>query len=521
MDSYYIRQILICQYMSATQQPELFGHPKGLFYLFFAELWERFSFYGMRALLMLYMTEEIYKHLENRDVVGATIYAAYGALVYATPVLGGMLADRLLGLRRSILLGGVLMALGHFVLAIESEVFFFGALALIIVGNGYFKPNISSFVGALYEQGDERRDSGFTIFYMGINLGAFAAPLLCGWLGFSYGWHYGFGAAGIGMLMGVLAFWSGIKSGIFGEHGYAPDEAYLDSRKFGLKIKQLVPALSFLIVPFIGTMMYYGEMTLPFFGTFFYEGQAVDYIFWIILVVIVFVVGRTMIQVSKEEREKLLVIVFLTMYMTIFWGFYELAGSTFTLFALRNVDLFWINASQTNSITALYIISLALPFSLIWVWLSKRRNNPFTPYKFAFGLLIIGLGFVVYALSGNFANEEGKVSMWFMMLGYLLFSTGELFTSPVGLSKVTELAPKQIVSFMMGVWFLSSAFAFRMVGMVSKMLAVEGSAEDADPLVSLEIYTNGFEQIAFIALASAALAFVLAPLLKKWMHDIH
>lgn len=503
------------------QEPQLFGHPKGLFYLFFAELWERFSFYGMRALLILYMTEEIYKALDNRDIIASTIYASYGALVYATPVLGGMLADRLFGFRRSIILGGSLMALGHFVLAFDSEVFFFAALGLLIVGNGLFKPNISSFVGALYQQGDDRRDSGFTIFYMGINIGAFVAPLFCGWLGINYGWHYGFGAAGVGMVMGLLAFWSGIKNGIFGDHGYAPDEAALDNRKFGLKIKQLVPVIAFMVVPLIALMMYYGEMTIPFVGRVYYEAQVVDYVFWVILVVILVIIGKTMREVTKEERHRLIVIVVLTVLMTLFWGFYELAGSTLTLFALRNVNLVLINASQTNAITAMYIILFAMLFSWLWVYLSRKKINPFTPYKFAFGLLILGIGYSIYAVSGNYADEFGKVPFAFMMVGYMMFSVGELFMSPVGLSKVTELAPIKIVSFMMGVWFLSSAFAFRLVGLVGGLLAVEGSVEDADPLVSLEIYTSGFEQIAYVTLAGAALAFLIAPQMKKWMHGIH
>jgi proton-dependent oligopeptide transporter, POT family len=507
--------------LKSKQPQQLFGHPKGLFYLFFAELWERFSFYGMRALLMLYMTEEIYQAFENRDIIASTIYAAYGALIYATPVMGGMLADRLFGFRRSILLGGSMMALGHFVLAFDIEFFFFVALGLLIVGNGLFKPNISTFVGALYEQGDDRRDSGFTIFYMGINIGAFVAPLLCGWLGVTYGWHYGFGAAGIGMVMGVVVFWRGIKNGIFGDHGYAPDEAMLEDKKFGLKFKQLVPIIAFTMVPLISLMMYYGEMTIPFVGKIHYEGQVVDYVFWLILVVILFVIGKTMREASKEERHRLLVIVALTMLMTLFWGFYELAGSTLTLFALRNVNLVWINASQTNAITAMYIILFAMLFSWLWVYLSKKKINPHTPYKFAFGLLILGIGYLIYAVSGNYADESGKVPFMFMMLGYMMFSTGELFMSPVGLSKVTELAPAKVVSFMMGVWFLSSAFAFRLVGVVGSLLAVEGKAEDADPLVSLTIYTNGFQQIAYITLGGAALAFLIAPILKKWMHGIH
>ncbi len=507
--------------MNTTQTPQLLGHPKGLFYLFFAELWERFSFYGMRALLILYMTEEIYSAMENRDIIASTIYAAYGTLIYATPILGGMLADKLLGLRRSIMMGGSLMALGHFVLAFDSEIFFFVALGLLIVGNGLMKPNISSFVGALYEQGDDRRDSGFTIFYMGINIGAFVAPLFCGWLGITYGWHYGFGAAGIGMVLGVLTFWSGIRNGIFGDHGVAPDAVALEAKKFGLKTKHLVTLISFLVVPFIALMMYYGNMTIPFVGEIYYEGQVVDYAFWVILVVILFVIGKTMREVTKEERERLLVIVALTMLMTLFWGFYELSGSILTLFALRNVNLVLINASQTNAITAMYIVLFAMLFSWLWVYLSKKKINPHTPYKFAFGLLIMGIGYAIYAMSGGYADESGKVPFIFMMLGYMMFSTGELFMSPVGLSKVTELAPAKIVSFMMGVWFLSSAFAFRLVGLVGGMLAVEGSADDADPLVSLAVYTNGFEQIAYVTLGGAALAFIIAPLLKKWMNGIH
>lgn len=199
--------------MNQTQAPskELFGHPAGLFYLFFAELWERFSFYGMRALLTLYMVNEIFEALVNRDTAAAAVYASYGSLVYASTVIGGRISDTILGMRQSIFLGGILMAIGHFVLAIENNVAFFLALAFIVVGNGFFKPNISTFVGSLYKDGDLRKDSGFTIFYMGINIGGFAAPLLCGWLGRTYGWHYGFGLAGIGMLIGLLFFWSGIR----------------------------------------------------------------------------------------------------------------------------------------------------------------------------------------------------------------------------------------------------------------------------------------------------------------------
>ena len=501
---------------------QLFGHPKGLFYLFFAELWERFSFYGMRALLTLYMVNEIYASFENRDVIATSIYAAYGALVYATPVVGGMLADRLLGNRRAIILGGSFMALGHFVLAVENQLFFFIALALIIVGNGLFKPNISSFVGSLYEQGDDRRDSGFTIFYMGINTGAFVAPLFCGWLGKEYGWHYGFGAAGVGMVLGLLVFINGLRTGVFGDRGHAPDEEKLNHKIIGFKLKQLVPILAFLCVPLIALMMFWGELTIPFVGAVNYEGQVVDYVFWIILFVILIVIGKTLFEVNKDERQQLIVIVLLTMLMTLFWGFYELSGSTITLFADRNVNLIGMNAAQTNSLTALFIILFAFPFSKLWIYLSRKGKNPFTPYKFAFGLLILAAGFAIFSFSREFADAQGRVPFIFMVVGYMLFATGELFMSPVGLSKVTELAPAKIVSFMMGVWFLSSAFAFRLVGFVSGKLAVGGkSTEEALGLASLDVYTDGFWVIAQVTLVGAILAFIIAPIMKRWMHGVH
>ena len=195
------------------------GHPKALFYLFFAEMWERFSFYGMRALLVLYIIKDYMASVENNEEIAYGIYAAYGALVYATPLLGGFLADRFIGYRKAIMLGGILMAAGHFFMAFPTDFFFYGALGLLIAGNGFFKPNISSLVGSLYEEGDIKRDSGFTIFYMGINLGAAVAPLLCGYIGETWGWHYGFGLAGVGMLAGVVVFWDGIKKGVFGDTG--------------------------------------------------------------------------------------------------------------------------------------------------------------------------------------------------------------------------------------------------------------------------------------------------------------
>ena len=231
-----------------TQNNQLFGHPKGLFYLFFAEMWERFSFYGMRALLTLYLIKDYYSHLENNEEIAYGIYAAYGALVYLTPLIGGYVADKYIGYRKSIMYGGILMALGHFFMAFPTDFFFYGALGLLIMGNGFFKPNISTLVGSLYNEGDVRRDAGFTIFYMGINLGAMIAPLFCGWLGEVYGWHYGFGAAGIGMLAGILVFYKGVTDNVLEDKGLQPKE-YTDKKVLGISIANFTYLLGFLSVP--------------------------------------------------------------------------------------------------------------------------------------------------------------------------------------------------------------------------------------------------------------------------------
>jgi POT family proton-dependent oligopeptide transporter len=496
----------------------ILGHPRGLFYLFFAELWERFSFYGMRALLTLYMVKELFAAAQNRDELAIGIYAAYGTLVYATPVLGGILADRLLGYRRSILLGGALMALGHFVLAIEHPIFFYGALALLIVGNGFFKPNISTFVGSLYKEKDPRRDAGFTIFYMGINIGAAAAPLACGYLGEVYGWHYGFGLAGIGMLLGLLAFWNGLKNNAFGDKGLSPNPDALEQTKFGLKVKHLVPIASLLAVPFIAIMIFRGNlMGLNF------DGSLVNILFYYVLLPIIAIrIIMTMAKIDKEARQKLTVAVILTFFMTVFWSFFELSGSAITLFADRNVDLQVLNASQTNFINPAFIVIFSLVFSQLWVYLAKVKLNPYSPIKFSMGIAQLGLGFFIFAYSANFANSEGMVPEHFLVLGYLFISTGELCLSPVGLSKITQLSAKTVVSFMMGVWFLSSAFAFSLGGFIGKFMAIEntdgGAATGMD---SLMVYTGTFQSIALVAFGFAALALVLTPLMRKWMHGVH
>lgn len=504
-----------------NSQKDILGHPSGLFYLFFAELWERFSFYGMRALLTLYMVNEIFKALAERDVAAAAVYASYGSLVYASTVVGGRISDKILGMRQSIFLGGILMALGHFVLAVENDIAFFLALAFIVVGNGFFKPNISTFVGSLYEDGDRRKDSGFTIFYMGINIGGFIAPLLCGWLGKEYGWHYGFGLAGFGMLLGLIFFWSGIKKNVFGDKGLPPSEEVYNKKVLGLPQKTLVPVLAFLSAPIIAYLL--AEYKAIGSGeTFLGDQNIVNVLFKVVGVIVLLYLGKIMMGATVEERKKLFMAVLITFFMTIFWGFHELSGSVITLFADRNVALDGImNASQTNSLNSLVIILLSIPVSLLWTYLSKKKLNPRTPYKFGMGLLLAGISFYILSLSKGAANEEGMVPFFYLLAMYFVLSIGELFMSPVGLSKITDLSPKRIIAFMMGIWFLSSTYAFQIVGFISKELAVESTDSNIGGLQTLALYTDGFGLIAKYAVGAGLLVLLTSPLMKKLMGKVH
>lgn len=498
----------------------MLGHPKGLFYLFFAELWERFSFYGMRALLTLYMVNVIFEALSERDYAAAAVYASYGSLVYASTVIGGRISDTILGMRRSIFLGGILMALGHFVLAVQNNMAFYLALALIVVGNGFFKPNISTFVGSLYRDGDPRKDSGFVIFYMGINIGGFVAPLLCGWLGREYGWHYGFGLAGIGMLIGLFFFWNGIRKQVFGDKGLPSDPAVLERKVAGVRQKILVPVLAVAAAPVVALLLS-SYRPLGDAGSMLADQNLVNVIFKLIAILILVYLGFIMFRASVDERKKLFMAVLITLFMTIFWGFHELSGSVITLFADRNVNLSVIDAAQTNALNSMFIILLSIPISLLFTYLSGKNLNPRTPYKFGMGLAFAGISFYILALSGGSADENGMVPFSYLLIMYFLLSVGELFMSPVGLSKITDLSPKRIVAFMMGVWFLSSAFAFQVVGFIGKQMAIESDNPDIRGFDSLETYIDGFQLIAEYALGAAVIVLVTAPLMKRLMGNVH
>lgn len=478
------------------------GHPKGLFLLFFVEMWERFSYYGMRALLVLYMV----KALQFSTEKAGHIYGWYTGMVYFTPLIGGYLADRYLGQRKAIVVGGILMMLGHFFMAVPTMFFFFSALILLILGNGFFKPNISTVVGSLYEPNDPRRDSGFTIFYMGINLGAFFSPLVCSTLGEKIDWHWGFGAAGVGMLIGLVMYLWGQKS-LLGDKCIKPSNP---AKSKWPAIIILSAITLFLILSALEFNGYKIKESIP------------NYIYWIIAVIAVgymvhiFDTMKKKSNLTKVERDRILVIFIMAFFSVFFWSAFEQAGSSLTLFADREtnrlINLFgWqfeIPAGYFQSINPLLIFILAPLFSKLWIKLSEINKEPSTPVKFAMGLALLGVGFVVMVVAAGIYKQSGPVSIFWLIGAYFFHTLGELCLSPVGLSLVTKLAPVQFASLLMGTWFLSSFFA----GFVGGFFAGNYDAMDHSLFFMIPTAT---------AFASAALLLIITPKIKKWMHGVH
>ncbi len=508
------------------------GHPKALFYLFFAEMWERFSFYGMRALLVLYIIKDYMASVENNEEIAYGIYAAYGALVYATPLLGGFLADRFIGYRKAIMLGGILMAVGHFFMAFPTDFFFYGALGLLIAGNGFFKPNISSLVGSLYEEGDIKRDSGFTIFYMGINLGAAVAPLLCGYIGETWGWHYGFGLAGIGMLAGVIVFWDGIKKGVFGDKGIQPVE-YIEKKFFHINIDKLIYTFGFLIVPVFAYFIFLES------GGNNFLGNLINILLIIAVGYAVYLMYENYKDGQADTANKIGAILILAVLCAVFWACFEQAGSSLVVWADKCVDLKSMVASQTNAINPAYIIFLAFPFALLWEKLDLWGKNPNTAKKFAMGIGFLGLGFLVFAYSIHFISDAGKLPFSTLWIGWLLITTGELCLSPIGLSKVTQLSPKKSIAFFMGLWFLSSTVAHYIAGILAKLttsgqttssegllgklnsMFFNGIDPNANGVAEAMIYNDLFAKIGFVTIGIAIITLIISPIIKKLMHNVH
>jgi len=625
--------------LDLSKQAEFAGHPTGLFMLFFAEMWERFSYYGMRALLVLYIIKGF---LSRSDGDAYAIYGAYAGMVYATPFIGGVLADKILGSRRAVILGGVLMAAGHLLMTIESEIPFFGALALLIVGNGFFKPNISTIVGSLYPDGSPKKDAGFTIFYIGINLGAAAAPLICGYVGETYGWHYGFGLATIGMLVGlavfvmptaitrfvilatallsgagmiytqldksiyelgamgfvalflmaagVVAFMAIGKGGLPEGAGEPADPEALNRPVLGIPAQYLIYGASFLVVPVIaGLMLMDGQLgkmaTVPVLGI---ELRLIGIVMLLVGGIGFGAIVMETLKATRIEAQRMVVVMVLMFFSMLFWAFFEQAGSSINLFTDRNVDrvfetevvsadqvgqtitvdvtqelngrtmgdktitmadidgwredkqatVDWpvseddvgmgtkgseVAASAFQAANPVYIMIFGLVFSALWTMLGKRGLEPSTPVKFALGIGQLGLGFGALWYGAAACNEFGIVGMSWLMIAYLLITTGELCLSPVGLSMVTKLSPRRIVSMVMGAWFLATAFSNYLSAIIAQFTGVGHGGGESDvlppPIETVGVYGEVFGIIAVTAGVSAVIVLALSPFLTKWMHE--
>ena len=591
-----------------SRDDELWGHPKGLYVCFTTELWERFSFYGMKYLLLLYLTKyHLFSDADGLDVLGS-----YAGLVYALPLIGGMIADRFLGMRKSVVFGGILLSLGHLLMAVEGhqainyaagtvlahdltlasgvvlaagttlseaimfrdtgalKVFYF-ALALIVMGVGYLKPNISTIVGKLYSIDDPRRDSGFTIFYMGINIGSFAATLLCGWLGETFGWRYGFGAAGIGMIIGLCTFMYGQKY-LMG-HADPSEPEKLTKRFLGpINVEWSIYLLSlpflgvfwllvqhepvvlltqnvFLILSVVGLILYSMVHTKSGSNTIAYTiaGVAVVAAIYAVSVNLQFIPGSEALAENvlygsillivgfvfygfrthnSPEFGRTVVLMILILSTVVFWALFEQAAGSMTLYADRVVDRSigdtTFTAAQFGSLNAGFIMLLAIPFAALWTWLAKRDLEPSTPLKFGFGILQVGLGFGALVFGSQFPDQSGQVAMIWLVLAYLLHTTGELCLSPVGLSAVTKLSIGNVVGVSMGTWFLATALSETVATRIGKMAAIDTSGgQTADIATALATYTELFEFLMWFGIGMGVFMILISPLLKRLMHGIH
>jgi POT family proton-dependent oligopeptide transporter len=530
-------------------------HPKALFILFFAEMWERFSYYGMRALLILYMVKVLFAEMGSAeaDSTALGIYGSYTAMVYLFPVVGGIIADKILGFRKAIIFGGILMMAGHFALALEGMYFsgnmqlFFLSLAFIIIGNGFFKPNISSLLGKYYGANDSRKDGAFTIFYMGVNIGALLSTVTCGYVGEQISWHYGFGLAGIGMFLGLVVFWfAGDK--FLGKKGINPsamedfpeideqeDIALLSGPKEQRDLVRQKEADSFTkitdsklkrnqIITYIATLAF-----IPISAQFL---KLSDILTWILIAMSIGVLGYLFVMAqnedTKEKKQRLQVVIVLFLFHSMFWALFEQAGGSLTLFTARNIDRVIagseVPASIFQFLNAFFIMVLAPVFSIMWIKLRNKGKEPTTPMKFVLGLAQLALGFGVLVMGAKFFSSEGLVPVIFIVLTYLFHTTGELSLSPVGLSMITKLSPKKAVGFVMGAWFLSIALANKMAGLIGELTAVDhGGGGEAAPLMeTLTTYSDTYLLWGVIVVGAAALILLaLVPTLKKWMHGIH
>ena len=496
----------------STESPytvKWFGHPRGLSTLFFTELWERFSYYGMRALLVLFMTAaatEGNPGLALGEGEAGAIYGLYTFFVYVLALPGGWIADNIWGQRKAVFVGGCIIALGHFTMAgplvgMPDRPSFFLGLMFIVIGTGLLKPNVSTMVGDLYPEGGATRDAGFSIFYTGINLGAFAGPILTGWLGEGYNWHYGFSLAGLGMILGLIQYRLGTK--YLGEAGLLKLNTTKDQQKIKVQTTYIVLAVSFVAAAVAGTLLLQ-SLSLETLATWL--GYAV-----IVIAVLFFAYLLILANHTNLEKRRLVVIFWLFILSAIFWSGFEQAGSSLNLFARdstnRMIGGWELPASWLQSVNSTFIIILAPVFGSLWITLARLKRNPSIPLKFAIGLLGLAAGFFVIAWGAANSVDGSLVSPVWLVVMYFLFTVGELSLSPVGLSSITKLAPAGRVGQMMGVWFIGTALGNLFAGLVAGQL---------ETLAPSELFRN----VAMTIGISGAVALIAFPLIKRLMGKV-
>jgi proton-dependent oligopeptide transporter, POT family len=580
---------------AVDRSDEFLGHPKGVFVCFFTEMWERFSFYGMKALLLLYLI----KYHKFSDDAGYSIIGAYGGLVYCIPVIGGLLADKYLGMRKAVIFGGILLVLGHAGMAVEGHpavkageavtrdegalwVFYF-SLALIIMGVGFLKPNISTIVGKLYREEDPRRDSGFSLFYAGINLGALLASLVCGYLGETYGWKYGFGAAGVGMLAGLLMFIWGQK--YFHGHAESPAPEKLREPVFGVPREWLIYVSAFIgLIPLAGLMWATANGSLQL-GNL---SPALALMLIVMGIVVIWFLYFIIAKCTKVERDQMLALMAMIIMALVFFSLYEQTYGSWVTFTdrLMTHDFFpslilkeklpvmyyavallimpatfmfcvWLqkgnsqsklptilfliaaavtllmvlgmailqkqNASSLTFLGALFILLLAPVFTGLWGFLDKFHANPSKPTKNALGLFFAGIAFIPLALAADqVGTNSALASVWWLVLAYFILELGEMCLSPVSLSAVTQLSVKRVMSLMMGTWFLATAFSETLAAEFGKLASLDSF--DASNLSNLAEAADKFSDLFWlmtkVGIGCGIVALILVPLLKRMMHGV-
>jgi proton-dependent oligopeptide transporter, POT family len=478
-------------------------YPRQLWWLFFSEMWERFSFYGMRGVLTFFMVNQ----LMMPENVANLQYGATQAFVYAFTFVGGLFADKILGFRRSLAWGGLLMIVGSLILAVDPKKFFFIGIAFNIVGTGFFKPNISTMVGALYKEGDPRRDAGFSLFYSGINVGALLGGYACVTLGKSYSWNLAFGLTAIVMTLSVITF--GFSQRYLGPIGLSPRHGQPDEAKKSW-YDYVVYAGSLAIIPIIVTMVSKTDLT--------------DYFMYTIGPLTLLYIGYEMSRCTPEERKKLAAAMVFILFSIIFWAFFEQSGGSLSLFAANNLNdklLGFIPLDPNgvnNAANSLFVIIFAPLLGLVWVAMANKKVEPNTVVKFGLGFLFLSAAFWVFYATRFFADSAGKTSLDVFTLAYLVITFGELCLSPIGLSIMTKLSPKKLQGVMMGMWFLASAYGQYVAGLLGA--GMSSPDQNASATAKLTLYTAGYQQLAIYALIAGILLLAISPLVRRLMGDV-